>query len=120
MIKGITVTLHERTKTGVDNFNTPVYSETAANVANVLIAPLSDEEILETLNLTGRRAKYQLGIPKGDTHTWEGNTVSFFGERWRVIGKPTEGLDHLIPLKWNKKVKVESIAQEVADGTSQS
>lgn len=116
MIKGITVTLYERTKTGVDNFNAPVYSETAANVANVLIAPLSDEEILDTLNLTGRRAKYQLGIPKGDTHVWEGNTVAFFGERWRVIGQPTEGLDHLIPLKWNKKVKVESIVQELQNG----
>ena len=110
-IKGITVTLYTKSKTGVDAFNAPVYTETAVPVPNVLVAPLSDEEILDTLNLTGRRAKYQLGIPKGDTHTWEGNAVEFFGERWRVIGQPTSGLDDLIPLQWNKKVKVESYAQ---------
>lgn len=112
MIKGITVTLYTRTKTGVDAFNAPVYTETPVVVDNVLVAPLSDEEILDTLNLTGRRAKYQLGIPKGDTHTWEGCEVEFFGERWRVIGQPTSGIDDLIPLRWNKKVKVETIAQD--------
>ena len=112
MIKGITVTLYTRTKTGVDAFNAPVYTETPVAVDNVLVAPLSDEEILDTLNLTGRRAKYQLGIPKGDTHTWEGCEVEFFGERWRVIGQPTSGIDDLIPLRWNKKVKVETIAQD--------
>ena len=108
-MKGITVTLYERTQTGTDPANRPVYTETAVPVENVLVAPLSDDEILETLNLTGKRARYQLGIPKGDTHTWEGNKVAFFGETWRVIGHPTEGIEALIPLQWNKKVKVESI-----------
>ena len=113
MIKGITVTLFQRTKTGTDAFNAPIYTETPVSVSDVLVAPLSDEEILDTLNLTGRRAKYQLGIPKGDTHDWEGCTVAFFGELWRVIGHPTEGIDDMIPLRWNKKVKVESIAQDI-------
>lgn len=117
MLKGITVTLYERTQTSVDAFNRPIYTETASDVSDVLVAPLSDEEILDTLNLTGRRAKYQLGIPKGDTHVWEGNTVEFFGERWRVIGHPTIGIDEMIPLRWNKKVKVESM---VAGNESQS
>lgn len=110
-MRGITVTLYERASAGVDDFNRPIYTETATAVDNVLVAPLSDEEILDTLNLTGRKAKYQLGIPKGDAHDWEGCRVSFFGETWRVIGHPTEGIDSLIPLDWNKKVKVESIAQ---------
>ena len=60
----------------------------------------------------GRRAVYILGLPKGDTHRWEGCRVRFFGEVWRVIGKPTEGIEHLIPLQWNRKVKVESIVTE--------
>lgn len=111
MIKGITVTLYSRTQNGTDAFNAPIYNETSVEVSDVLVAPLSDEEILDTLNLTGRRAKYQLGIPKGDTHVWEGCEVGFFGERWRVIGHPTEGIDEMIPLRWNKKIKVESIAQ---------
>ena len=67
----------------------------------------SGEEVLETLNLTGRKAVYQLGIPKGDGHDWEGKRVAFFDQSWRVIGIPLEGQEELIPLGWNKKVKVE-------------
>lgn len=111
-MKGITVTLYEKTHNGVDDFNRPVIVETPAQVANVLVAPVSDEEILDTLNLTGRRAKYQLGIPKDDTHVWANCKVSFFGQMFRVIGEPTEGIDDLIPLSWNMKVKVETIVDE--------
>lgn len=101
------VTLLKKTQTGTDAFNRPVYSETPVEVNNVLIAPLSDQEVLDTLNLTGRKAVYQLGIPKGDTNDWENQRVQFFGETWQVIGIPTEGQAELIPLNWNKKVKVE-------------
>lgn len=108
-IKGQTITLYNKTQSGVDGFNRPTYTETAVEVANVLIAPMSEEEVLDILNLTGKRATYQLAIPKGDTHVWEDREVGFWGERWRVIGKPIEGQSELIPLLWNKKVRVESI-----------
>lgn len=107
MITGRTVVLLEKQQTGVDEFNRPTYAEIPVEVENVLIAPLSDQEVLETLNLTGRKAVYQLGIPKGDAHDWENQRVQFFGETWQVIGIPTEGQSELIPLFWNKKVKVE-------------
>jgi len=107
VITGRTVVLLEKQQTGVDAFNRPTYAEVPAEVENVLIAPLSDQEVLETLNLTGRKAVYQLGIPKGDAHDWENQRVQFFGQTWQVIGIPTEGQDELIPLSWNKKVKVE-------------
>ena len=107
MITGRTVVLLETQQTGLDAFNRPTYAEIPVEVENVLIAPLSDQEVLETLNLTGRKAVYQLGIPKGDAHDWENQRVQFFGETWQVIGIPTEGQDELIPLFWNKKVKVE-------------
>lgn len=111
MIKGIPVTLYTVTVTGYDAFNAPIYTETAVTVDNVLVAPVSDQEIVDTLNLTGKKAIYQLGIPKGDAHDWENRRVSFFGEDFRVIGHPTEGIDDMIPLFWNKKVKVESYAE---------
>lgn len=111
MLKGITVTLYEARQTGVDAFNRPILQEIPVQVENCLVAPMSDEEVLDTLNLTGRRAVYQLAIPKGDAHAWENRRVRFFGEDWRVIGHPTEGIVDNIPLKWNKKVKVESYAQ---------
>ena len=76
-------------------------------IKNVLVAPTSEEEILDTLNLTGRKAVYTLAIPKGDQHQWENQDVTFFGERWHTIGMPVEGIETMIPLEWNKKVRVE-------------
>ena len=112
MIRGITVILLSKRQTGTDAFNRPIYMEDEIPVENVLIAPVSDAEILDTLNLTGRKAVYQLGIPKSDRNVWEGQRVRFFGETWRVIGKPVRGMNELIPLDWNLKVKVESIHGE--------
>lgn len=110
-MRGITVTLLEREQTGVDAFNRPIYAETGTQVSNVLVAPTQagGDDVVDALDLTGRKATYTLAIPKGDTHSWEGNRVQFFGETWQVIGIPTQGIDDLIPLQWNTKVKVERI-----------
>lgn len=106
-MQGITITLYNRTQTGTDEFNAPIYTETAEQVENVLIGEPSTDDITDTLTLYGKRLAYTLGIPKGDTHTWTDRTVEFFGEKFRTIGEPTMGIEHLIPLSWNKKVKVE-------------
>ena len=107
MLKGITVILYERQQIGVDAFNKPIYEETAVPVDNVLVAPAQEQEVLDILNLTGRKAVYTLGIPKGDTHIWEDREVEFFGERWHTIGMPIKGIEEMIPLFWNTKVRVE-------------
>ena len=107
-LRGITVLLYEPTQVGTDAFNRPLYHETSVAVDNVLVAPMTSTELLETFNLTGRKAVYQLGIPKGDTHEWiAGRKVTFFGADWRIIAIPTEGIEDMIPLDWNKKVQVE-------------
>ena len=110
-MRGITVTLLKRIENGTDDFNRPIYTETEVVVDNVLVSPTQTggDEILSSLDLTGRRAVYDLAIPKGDANDWEGNRVQFFGETWQVIGIPTQGIDALIPLAWNKKVQVERI-----------
>jgi len=95
MLKGITVVLHERIENGKDAFNRPVYTENDVAIKNVLVAPTSEEEILDTLNLTGRKAVYTLAIPKGDQHQWENQDVTFFDERWHTIGMPVEGISIL-------------------------
>ena len=111
-LKGITITLYDLTQTGTDPLNKPIYAETPVQIGNVLVAPVESTEQLETFSLTGRRAIYQLGIPKGDTHDWTaGKRVSFFGADWRIIGIPTEGIESMIPLDWNKKVQVERYEQ---------
>lgn len=111
-MKGITVTLYERTQTGTDELNHPIYAETPVSVDNVLVAPVSTQEVLETFNLTGRKAVYQLAIPKRDMNNWtSGGRVNFFGHDWRIIEISQEGIESLIPLAWNKKVRVERYEQ---------
>lgn len=106
-ISGIAVTLYKKEQTGTDAFNHPIYEETAEVVQNVLVGEPSTQEVLDTHELTGKKLAYTLGIPKGDTHDWTDVKVSFFGEMFRTIGAPTQGMEHMIPLDWNKKVKVE-------------
>lgn len=110
-MRGISITLYERTQTGTDDFNRPTYSETAVTVDNVLIGEPTTEQITEELNISGKRLAYTLAIPKGDAHDWNDKVVEFFGEKFRTIGEPTQGIEHLIPLSWNKKVKVERYEQ---------
>lgn len=111
-MRGITVTLYDRTETGKDALNKPIYTETAVQVDNVLVAPSASMEVLEPTNLDGRRGDYTMAIPKGDTNDWSaGKKVSFFGQDWRIIEMPEEGIEWLIPLSWNKKVQVERYEQ---------
>lgn len=106
-IKGVTITLYQTEQTGVDPFGRPVMSETAVPVENVLIGEPSTEDVVNELNLSGKHLAYTLAIPKGDTHNWKDKRVSFFGETFRTIGEPTQGIEANIPLDWNMKVKVE-------------
>lgn len=106
-MRGVSIILYDRTVTGTDDFNRPIYTETQQVINNVLIGEPSTEDIVAELNMSGKRLAYTLAIPKGDNHIWTDRTVEFFGEKFRTIGEPTQGLDHLIPLAWNKKVKVE-------------
>lgn len=106
-IKGIQITLINKVEVGKDPFGTPIFEDKEVFVNNVLISPTSSDDVISQLNLTGRKAVYTIAIPKGDTNIWENQEVRFFGQRWRVFGKPLEGLEHLIPLEWNKKVTVE-------------
>lgn len=106
LIKGITVTLYEATQDGVDAFNAPIYKETPVEVKNVLVSPVSAESVTEGIQLYGKRAIYELCIPKGDTHNWEDRKVRFFGRDFQTFGIPEEYIEANLPMDWNKKVQV--------------
>lgn len=108
-MRGITVILYTKSQTGIDDFGAPVFTEDEPPtlVENVLVGQPTGEEIINELQLNGKRLAYVLAIPKGDTHEWYDNDVVFFGERFHVYAPPTQGIDHLVPTAWNKKVKVE-------------
>lgn len=107
-MKTISVVLYNSVATGeVDKTNRPITTETQVTVNDVLFAPVSADDVVNTLNLTGKKAVYQLAIPKGDTNSWENAVVEFLGQKWRTIGIPEEGITENIPLRWNRKIKVE-------------
>lgn len=108
MIKGIPVTLYERTQTGTDAFNAPVYAETPVTVKNVLVTPVSDKDVIDALQLYGKRAAYELSLPKRDSHDWKDCRVDFFGQSFRVFGLGKEYIEANVPGPWNKKVLVEA------------
>lgn len=106
-LKGIPVTLIGKTVKGKDPFGKAITVDVDIEVDNVLVAPASTEDITNQLSLTGKKVSYTLAIPKGDVNDWVDKEVRFFGQRWRTVGVPLEGIEELIPLEWNKKVMVE-------------
>lgn len=106
-IKGITVTLISKIETGKDPLGAPIYEDAEIEVENVLVKPTTSEDVVNQLTLTGKKAVYTLAIPKGDTNIWEDQEVRFFGKRWRVFGTELQGIEEMIPLRWNKKIMVE-------------
>ena len=111
-LHGISITLYDKVQTGTDGFNRPTYTETAVNVDNVLVGQPTSEQAVEVLNVTGKRAAYVLGIPKGDTHDWKDKKVSWtdaYGNThiMRTFGFPITGIEENIPGPWHMKVRCE-------------
>ena len=63
-IKGITVTLYEKFVTGKDKFDTDIYEEHAVNVENVLVAPVTSDDITTERSIKSDKVIYKLAIPK--------------------------------------------------------
>lgn len=107
MIKGETVVLIERTQTGTDPFDKPIYSTNEAAVDNVVVGSPTFEAAVEELNVNGKRIAYVLGIPKGDTHNWKDTDVYIRGEKFKTYGFPLTQTEENVPGPWNTQVKVE-------------
>lgn len=107
-IKGERVYLVTR-KAVPDAYNHPTWVDHREAVDNVLIGEPTQTEVENSLDVKHERTSYMLAIPKGDAHDWQDAEVEFWGRRWRQVGRVTQGMDHLIPLDWNKKVMVEEI-----------
>lgn len=111
-MKTVEVLLINTVDTGQrDRTNRPIVAEVVTRVPGCLYAPVSSEDVLNTLNMTGKTAVYQISIPKGDANDWTNARVHFNGKDFRTIGEPEEGIEENIPLKWNRKIKVERYEQ---------
>lgn len=102
--------LHEKTQTGTDAFNRPIYSETETVVENVLVEPASNDSVLNELSIDGKRVSYVLHIPMNDNHSWD-DVIIDLPAPWNItvhsFGDVLTYDPSLTPLAWGKKVKVE-------------
>jgi phage protein len=94
MIKGTDIILWEKDK--------------PETVKNVLIGEPSSQDMTGFADESGL-ITYILAIPKGDTHSWTDKKISFFGENFRTVGYPLQGIEENMPLQWHKKVKVQRL-----------
>jgi hypothetical protein len=106
-MKGMTVQLAVKTVTGYDPFGAPIEIEELIDVEDVLVGQPTTDDVINTIQLYGKKIEYVLGIPKGDTHNWTDAEVIIWGQRFRTIGYPQTGIQENIPLRWGQNVRVE-------------
>ena len=109
-LHGITVQLEVKTKMGEDDFDCPVYTSSFVTVDNVLVGRANSEEQTKSLNLTGKRIEYWIGIPKGDTHDWRDKIIKLpapFLCQVKTFGFVETAIQNLIPLSWGGRVASE-------------
>ena len=109
-MKGITVTLYDKTRSGTDPFGAPIWTETPEAVENVLVGQPTTDDITTSTDLYGKRVDYMLAIPKGDAHEWTDRRVEWpdaYGRtiRCMTFGFPVTGVEHLVPTPWHMKVR---------------
>ncbi|MCQ2211310.1 MAG: hypothetical protein MJZ34_13580 [Paludibacteraceae bacterium] len=107
VIKGETIKLYIQTITGQDAFGADIVTEEAIEIPNVVISPTTQEAIINELQLYGKHSVYTLCIPKDDRNDWDNKTIEFWGKKYRSFGAIEQYMEHMLPLEWNKKVRVE-------------
>lgn len=114
-LKGITITLYDKTITGYDDFGAPVVETQAVTVDNVLIGEPSTDDITTSVSMYGKQISYMMAIPKGDNHDWVDKVVEWtdaYGitHKAKTFGFPITGIEANIPsqLPWHMKMRCEA------------
>lgn len=108
---GLTVTLYEKTQTGIDPMGAPIYTTEPVIVKNVLIGEPQADDIATAPDLREKKIQYMIGIPKGDLHDWTDSVVEWtdvYGlHKCRTFGPMITGVEANIPTPWHKKIRAE-------------
>lgn len=112
-MRGVTVTLYTKTKTGEDAFHAPIYTETPVTVDDVLIGEPSTDDVTSSTNLFGKSLVCMLGIPKGDAHDWTDKKVTWTDAQGKTqtvhtFGFPIMGVEANVPGRWHMKIRCEA------------
>ncbi len=105
-MKGTTIQIAVKTRTGTDPFGKPTYKTEFEDVPDVLVGTPSTDDVKASVELFGKKIEYILGIPKGDTHNWVDVDVIIWDQRYKTFGFPITGEQANIPLRWGQNVRV--------------
>lgn len=106
-MKGTDIQIAVNTVVGYDEFGAPIIREDFETVKDCLVGSPTSEQITDALNMYGKKLVYVVGIPKGDTHTWENRKVMIWGEMYQTFGFCMTGIQENIPLRWGQNIRVE-------------
>lgn len=110
-MKTIVLEFTKRVPTGQRNkLNEPIYSEETFTVSDCLIAPITEPlDRVESAALDRDVAIVRIHLPKSDSTDISDSTVSYGGQKWRVVGKPVAFMNDNTPTIWNRYVRAEAI-----------
>ena len=105
MIKGETVTVECKYPVGTDEFNQTVYGTAELEVADVLVAPASGSDVIESNRPDGAQVRYTLHFPKSYIGKLDGLRVKVRGEWLDIVGSPRRYTAENTPGKWNMQAE---------------
>lgn len=110
LMKGTTLTFAKQTQTGTDDMNNPVNSVTNIEVADCLIAPITEPtNVREQQALEQSRDQVRIHIPKAYTGDISDSTVEWAGKTFKVDSDSVQFMNENTPGRWNRYFRAECI-----------
>ncbi len=108
-MRGETVRVVGRKKTGTDAHGNAVYESERADVADVLVSPGATGALPGANRPDGAEVAFTLYFPKSYEGDLYGKGVEVRGKPFKVIGRPQRYSDESAPGKWNMVAEVEAV-----------
>ena len=105
----MTVSFTKRVKSGVDDFNNPVYTNETITIDDCLIGPPTEPiDRVETSALDRDVTVVRVNLPKSSNADISDSEFDYEGEHFRVIGRPVAFMKENTPTRWNRYMRAES------------
>lgn len=107
---GTTLTFKLKTQTSLDAMGNPVMAETNVDVADCLIAPISEPSTArEQQALDQSRDQVRIHIPKAYTGDLSNADVDWDGKTFHLDSDSVAFMNENTPTRWNRYIRAEAI-----------
>lgn len=106
-MRGETIIVERRVKTGVDEGNNPIYETELEQVSNVLVGPPNGKNATDSNRPDGVQIDADLYFPRRYAGApLQGQSIIVRERRYRVVGDPLPIDGGMTPTDWNMTVPV--------------